>query len=167
MRYLASPILQDLKSTGQISKEGALVIAGPLGWLYADIFKFHKVSAHKESIHLIGPVKEEEKGALYSLAKIFVYPSIYEGFGLPPLEAMACGTPVISSTSSSLVESVGNAGILIDPYNVSDLTDAISGLLADPTLCQTFIERGKERVQQFRWNAAAKSVLKLIHSLTV
>ena len=144
-----------------------LVIAGAPSWKYHALYEKWKRSPKRDRITFVGYVDADERQALYAAAKVFVYPSIYEGFGLPPLEAMACGTPVISSTSSSLVESVGNAGILIDPYNVSDLTDAISGLLADPTLCQTFIERGKERVQQFRWNAAAKSVLKLIHSLTV
>ena len=144
-----------------------LVIAGAPSWKYHALYEKWKNSPKRDRITFIGYIDADERQALYAAAQIFVYPSIYEGFGLPPLEAMACGTPVISSTSSSLVESVGDAGILVDPYNVNDLTDAINGLLADPLLRQTFIERGKARVQQFRWSTTAKSVQKLIRSLTV
>src|SRR3989344_9113087 len=96
-----------LKSSSQIPKDSALVIAGPLGWLYTDILKFCKSSPYRESIHLIGPIEETDKASLYSLAKVFVYPSFFEGFGFPPLEAMTAGVPVITSNISSLPEVVG------------------------------------------------------------
>ena len=153
-----------LKSTGQISKEGALVIAGPLGWLYADIFKFYKVSAHKESIHLIGPVKEEEKGALYSLAKVFVYPSFFEGFGFPPLEAMAAGVPVVTSRVSSLPEVAGGASLMVDPYNIKEIAEAMKNLFLDQNLRDFYIKKGLERVKRFSWRMTAEKTLKVLTS---
>jgi glycosyltransferase involved in cell wall biosynthesis len=87
-----------------------------------------------------------------------VYPSFYEGFGMPPLEAMACGTPVITSHVSSLGEVVGDAGLLIDPYNVSELADAMAAVRDEPTLAAELRRRGLERAKRFSWDASAKIV---------
>lgn len=160
-------ILQLLAAFEQVDDQSArLVIAGAPSWKYGSLYEKWRKSPKHSHITFIGYVNADERQALYAAAKMFVYPSIYEGFGLPPLEAMASGAPVISSTSSSLVESVGDAGILVDPYNVSDLTAAINGLLEDELLRKTFVERGKKRAQQFRWNSIAKSVQELIKKLS-
>lgn len=124
-------------------------------WLYGAIQQSHG------KIHCIGYVHESEKRALFSLAKIFLFPSFYEGFGFPPLEAMACGVPTIVSSSSSLPEIVGDASILIDPYNSADIARAIKLLMEDNTLRNALIERGRERVKLFQWENTARAVIEL------
>jgi len=94
-----------------------------------------------------------------------VAPSIYEGFGLPPLEAMACGTPVVVSNVSSFPEIVADAGLLVDPYAVDELTVAIWRLLSDSELRESLIEKGLKRAASFSWDRAAEQTLKLYHSL--
>ncbi len=98
-----------------------LVIAGGQAWKYKNIYNIWQKSLAKKRIKFLGYIDSANRAALYSLAKIFVYPSIYEGFGLPVVEAMACGTPVISSFSSSLPEAVGDSGLMVDPNNFNDL----------------------------------------------
>jgi glycosyltransferase involved in cell wall biosynthesis len=92
-------------------------------------------------------------------AEVFVYPSLYEGFGLPPLEAMACGTPVIASTAASLPEIVGEAGLLVDPQDSAGLTQALERLLDDPALRARLRAQGLARARQFTWEAAARQTL--------
>lgn len=118
-----------------------------------------------DKIKFIGYVADEEKAALYNLAKIFVYPSFYEGFGFPPLEAMACGTPVISSFSSSLSEVVGSAAIMIDPYNVSELSAAINQILTDKDLWRNLRQRGFEQAKKFNWRNTAQKLLIILQNL--
>ena len=96
-------------------------------------------------------------------AEVFVYPSIYEGFGLPPLEAMACGTPVISSNSSSLPEVIGDAGILFDPYDTDELTEKLSCLLSSESLKKEMSIRGEQRARMFSWEKTAKETLKVYY----
>ncbi len=90
---------------------------------------------------------------------MFVYPSLYEGFGLPPLEAMACGTPVITSNASSLPEVVGDAGMLVDPRSVDELADAMQRVLSDGELRTEMRTKGLERARQFSWQKAAKETV--------
>ena len=96
---------------------------------------------------------------LYSAAEIFVFPSLYEGFGLPPLEAMACGTPVVTSNVSSLPEAVGDAALTVDPYDVGELVLAIDRLLTDEMLRADLRRRGLERAAQFTWARTARETL--------
>jgi glycosyltransferase involved in cell wall biosynthesis len=142
-----------------------LVIAGGSAWKYKKIYNLARQSKAKDRIKFLGYIDHKDKPALYSLAKIFVYPSIYEGFGLPPLEAMACGTPVITSHNSSLVEVVGPAGLLIDPNNINDLTQAIQSLLTDPKLLNQLKDRGSNQVKKFNWPKAAQNILNIITNL--
>lgn len=139
-----------------------LVLAGSKAWKYKNINKLYNASKIKNRIKFLGYVDSADKPALYNLAAVFVYPSIYEGFGLPPLEAAACGTPVISSFNSSLVEAVGDSGLLIDPNNYNELTQIINQLLKDKALQKTLSARGKINVQKFKWNKASQEILKLI-----
>ena len=112
---------------------------------------------------------DSELPLLYSSADVFVFPSLYEGFGLPPLEAMACGTPVITSNASSLPEVVGDAGIMVDPHSVEELADAILKLLCDADFRQEMISRGLERAKDFSWQETAGQTLKVyqdVHDIT-
>ena len=98
-----------------------LVLAGGPGWKSERIYQAYENSSAKERIKFLGYVEDSDKCALYNLANIFVYPSFYEGFGFPPLEAMACGVPVLVGANSSLVEVVGESGLVVDPYNATDI----------------------------------------------
>ena len=143
-----------------------LVIAGSQAWKYQKIYKIWQNSKAKQRIKFLGYVDSADKPALYALAKIFVYHSIYEGFGMPPIEAMACGTPVISSFNSSLVEAIGDAGLLIDPYNVNEITQTIDQLLADENLQSLLRQKGIIRAKEFNWHDKAKLILDTINKFS-
>ncbi|MBU4332742.1 glycosyltransferase family 4 protein [Patescibacteria group bacterium] len=140
-----------------------LILAGGKGWNNEQIYDIYKQAKHRDKIKFIGYVDKEDKPALYSLASLFVFPSIYEGFGLPPLEAMACGTAVIASNASSLPEVVEDAGLLVDPYNVNELAEAMRVMLGDDKLRQDFIEKGREQVKKFLWRSCADRTLEVIN----
>jgi len=142
-----------------------LVIAGGWAWKYENINELWKNSPVKDRIKFLGYIDAKDRPALYSLAEVFVYPSIYEGFGLPPAEAMACGTPVITSFSSSLPEVVGNAGLLIDPNNYNEIGQAIDQLLGDPALTESLAQKGRQKAKQFNWQQVAEKFLKIFDNL--
>ena len=138
-----------------------LVIAGGKGWKYKEIFEtIDKLNLQKDVI-FTGYVLDEDLPALYNAADLFVYPSLYEGFGLPPLESMACGTPVITSNTSSLPEVVGDAGIMVDPYDVDRLADAMHKVLSNEELREDMIKRGLERAKMFSWDKTARETLRV------
>jgi len=137
-----------------------LVIAGPPSWSYHSIYRLAYQSKFKNQIRFIGYVDSEDKPYLYNLAKLFVYPSFYEGFGLPLLEAMACGTPVITSFTSSLGEIVGQGGLLVDPYNPQEIAEAVYQILTDEKLKNNLIENGQKQVKKFSWEKCAEETLK-------
>ncbi len=141
-----------------------LVIAGSKGWLYEDIFKTVQNSPVKNDIIFTGFVENKDKSALYDLADLFVYPSFYEGFGFPPLEAMAAGTPVITSNFSSLPEAVGNAAIMVNPYNLDELAKAMEMILTDEKLRDVLIKRGFEQTKKFSWQNCAEETLEFMLS---
>jgi len=118
-----------------------------------------------ENVALLGFVSEEELISLYSLAQVMVYPSLYEGFGIPILEAMACGTPVIGSTSASIPEIAGGAALLVDPVNVSELALAITKMCTDGLLRQQFKALGLKRAGEFSWQKVAQETLAIYNSL--
>ena len=138
-----------------------LVIAGDKGWLYEQIFNEVEHSDLKKEILFLGVVKDEDLPMLYNCADIFVYPSLYEGFGLPPLEAMACGVPVITSNISSLPEVVGDAGIMVDPTDVNSLCEAMHSVLTNKKLWQHMSNKGLERSKLFSWDNTVKQILKI------
>jgi glycosyltransferase involved in cell wall biosynthesis len=134
-------------------------VVGARKWKYSPIFETVKQLGLENHVHFMGFVPEDELPALYNGADLFVFPSLYEGFGLPVLEAMACGTPVITSNVSSLPEVAGNAALLVDPYNVDELADAMRRILSDPALAADLRARGLERAQQFSWERTAQETL--------
>ena len=136
--------------------DGALVIAGKPGWLYKEFFAQVEQSPVRERVILTGYVAEDDLATLLSAATVFAFPSLYEGFGLPPLEAMACGTPVVSANSSSLPEAVGDAGLLLPPDDVAAWADTLSALLRDDDRRAALRERGFARVAAFTWERAAE-----------
>jgi glycosyltransferase involved in cell wall biosynthesis len=132
-----------------------LVLCGGRGWLCDDIFRLVDELKLNDLIRFTGYVEDSDLPALYSAAEVFVYPSLYEGFGLPPLEAMACGTPVVTSDSSSLPEVVGDAGVKLPPKDTAALTAALSRLLDDAALRAHYRQAALERARLFSWQRAA------------
>jgi glycosyltransferase involved in cell wall biosynthesis len=117
----------------------------------------HRHKLHKH-VRFFGFVPDKTLACLYRLAGVFVFPSLYEGFGLPPLEAMASGTPVITSNVSSLPEVVGDAALMIDPYNPGAIADAMRRVLTEPALAAGMRERGLARVAQFSWDRSVRRI---------
>jgi glycosyltransferase involved in cell wall biosynthesis len=110
----------------------------------------HRHKLHKH-VRFLGYLSDDQLAILYRLASVFVFPSLYEGFGLPPLEAMASGTPVVTSNVSSLPEVVGDAAVLVDPYDVDALVDGLRRVLTNPTLAAEMRRKGIERAREFSW----------------
>jgi len=119
-----------------------------------------------QSITLLDPVSDHELAALMSGAEIFVYPSLYEGFGLPVLEAMACGTPVVASNAGGLLEAVGDEGILIDPLDVDRLVCVIERLLSEPDFREKEIIRGLKRAEQYSWDITARIIEQTLSTIS-
>ena len=141
----------------QSDSELGLVIAGRRGWRSAGFFERLRALGLEAVVHLLGPVPDADLPALYGAAAVFAYPSLYEGFGLPPLEAMACGTPVVAGNTSSLPEVVGDAGLLIGPHDGVALIAACRRLLDDASLRADLCARGLVQAHRFTWEAAALS----------
>jgi glycosyltransferase involved in cell wall biosynthesis len=131
-----------------------LVLCGGRGWLDEEVFELVAELKLQRMVKFTGYVDDEDLPALYSACEVFVYPSLYEGFGLPPLEAMACGAPVVTSNTSSLPEVVGDAGRMIDPNEPLQLSQALAHLLSDPVQRDHLGRAGYERSKQFSWERA-------------
>ncbi len=142
-----------------------LVLAGKKGWLFESIFETVKKYQLEDKIVFTGYVSEEDAPVLLFGAKAFVFPSLYEGFGMPPLEAMACGTPVITSNCTSLPEVVGDCGILVNPLETEEICDAMFKLLDDDELCKKLSKDGRKRAEEFTWKRASDIVLKVCEEL--
>jgi glycosyltransferase involved in cell wall biosynthesis len=146
-----------LKSSGPFA--GKLVIVGRKGWLYEQLFVRIKELGLESEIIFTGFVPDEELPYIYDSAKAFLYLSLFEGFGLPPLEAMACGVPVITSNTTSIPEVVGDAGITVSPTDVDAVVLALKQVLADPLLAAKMQESGRNRARLFSWESAARETL--------
>lgn len=138
-----------------------LVITGKKGWKYKEIFETIDNLKLEKDVLFTGYVPEEDLPALYNGAELFVFPSFYEGFGLPPLEAMQCGCPVITSNTSSLPEVVGNAGIMVDPNNIDELARQMQRVLTDKKQRQSMIKEGLKQAKKFSWEKCARETLKV------
>jgi glycosyltransferase involved in cell wall biosynthesis len=138
-----------------------LVIGGGFGWMYEETVEMVEHLGLQGRVRFPGFVKDEDLPALYSLASVFAFPSWYEGFGLPVLEALACGTPVVAANNSSLPEVVGGGGLTVDAADQDGLADALSTVLTDPDLRETLIHAGRVHAAQFTWQKAAVALLEL------
>ena len=136
-----------------------LVIAGAKGWFFGNVFAQVEELGLQDRVHFPGYVPEEEKVLWYNAATCFCYPSLYEGFGLPPLEAMACGVPVVTSNTSSLPEVVGDAGLTVPPQDTGALSEALYRVVVDPELCADLVRRGRIRATRFSWAEAARQTV--------
>ncbi len=138
-----------------------LVIVGKRGWLYRETIRAIEHLKAGENVILTGYVPEAHLPALYSGAVCFVYPSYFEGFGLPPLEAMKCGAPVITGDRTSLPEVVGDAALLVDPFDVDVIATAIATVVAQPNLQSELRRRGLDRARMFDWRETARQTLEV------
>jgi glycosyltransferase involved in cell wall biosynthesis len=138
-----------------------LVLAGGKGWLFEDVFAVVEKLKLDSRVHFVGRVSSEDLLVLYNAAELLAHPAFYEGFGLPPLEAMACGLPVIVSNVASLPEVVGDAGLLIDPHDVDELAVSMWRVLNDDGLRAEMRAQGLRQAARFSWERAARETLKI------
>ena len=140
-----------------------LLIAGGKGWLYEDILA--EAEKHSDRVRVLGFVEDGDLPALYRGASLFAFPSLYEGFGLPVLEAMACGVPVVCSDVSSLPEVAGDAALLVNPLDANDLAEAMACALEEADLRQGMIARGLAQAARFSWERAARQLVDTFDAL--
>lgn len=146
-----------------IKNEYALVLGGGKGWKDTEIgTKIENLRSSGERIHATGYLNQGDLPALYSGASLFVFPSFYEGWGMPPLEAMACGVPVITANNSSLPEVVGNAAILVDATDTGALAQSMQKVLTDPVLAKRMVIMGLKQAKMFSWEKSASKILEVL-----
>ena len=156
---LVSAFAEVLRST---ALRPQLVVAGGEGWLTGELHERVEQSGLRDRVRFTGYVTDEELCALYSSCGVFVYPSLYEGFGLPPLEAMACGAPVVASPVPSVTEAAGrDAALLVEPADARGLARALARLLGDVDERRRLSALGRERAAQFTWARTARSTLEV------
>lgn len=151
-----SRLIQAIGHLHQAGLCSPLLLVGPNGWLMNNLQKEVEQLGLNKFVRYLGYVPEEDLAGLYSLATVFAFPSLYEGFGLPPLEAMACGTPVLTSHHSAMEEVCGEAAWLVDPQNVEEIAAGLQVLLTDDDRRQQLREKGWNRVKQFTWEQTAQ-----------
>jgi glycosyltransferase involved in cell wall biosynthesis len=135
------------------------VIVGARKWKYTSVFKSLERLQLSSHVHFTGYVPDAHLPALYSGASVFVFPSLYEGFGLPVLEAMACGTPVITSNCSSLPEVTGEAAILVNPMDANAVSSAMQHVLEDPEFATNTSHKGITQAARFSWDQTARKTI--------
>jgi glycosyltransferase involved in cell wall biosynthesis len=151
-------LIEALATLGPAFEDVHLVIAGGRGWLDAPIYQAVDSHGLARRVHFTGFVQDEDLPALYADSVCLAYPSLYEGIGLPVLEAMACGVPVVTSNVSSMPEIAGDAALLVDPYNGEELAGALRRVLSQESLRADLIARGREQAAYFTWERAAQQL---------
>ncbi len=151
-----------LKSNSRFG-DWQLIIAGRLGWLYGEVLRLAESSPYREDIVFKGAVSSAERVELYNSAKMFVFPSFFEGFGFPPIEAQACGCPVIAANRTSLPEVLGESAVYTDPWKIDQLVEQMSQLAENQVLRDSLIKRGLANADRFRWQKSALETLKLFN----
>ncbi|OGZ02496.1 MAG: hypothetical protein A2390_02020 [Candidatus Liptonbacteria bacterium RIFOXYB1_FULL_36_10] len=154
-----------IKERKSVWKDLEFIIAGSKGWLDKEVYQEAERSRFRKDIRFFKSLIPQERVLLYNLARVFVYPSFFEGFGFPPLEAQACGVPVVSSGRTSLSEVLLDSAIFINPWRVEDMSEAITLALDDGKEREELILKGFENVRRFDWKKTADSVLETIESL--
>jgi len=142
-----------------------LVIAGKKGWQYERIFEKVREYGLEQRIIFPGYVSEEDKPGLYAGARAFLFPSLYEGFGMPPLEAMACGTPVIAAAASSLPEVMGDAGCMVEPMDTEAIAGYMHALASDREFSDSIRARGFDRAKKFSWDKSVEALFRVYREL--
>ncbi len=142
-----------------------LVLTGSKSWKDSSVFQTMEKLNLSDRVKLLGFVEHEDMPVLYNLAEVYVYPSLYEGFGLPVLEAMQCGCPVVASDATSIPEVAGDAAVLVNALDSKDLADAIYRVITDMELRKKLIDSGFEQVKKFSWDRCADTMLKVIRQL--
>ena len=159
-----------IEAFGSVSSEVAdveIVVAGRSTWRGSEVETAVAQLGLREKARFVGYVPDEDLPALYTGAAVFCYPSLYEGFGLPPLEAMQCGAPTVVSNVASLPEVVGDAALLVDPYSVRDIAAALRRLLTDEAVWREYRERGLARASLFSWEQTARLTREVYESVLV
>ncbi|MCB8968786.1 MAG: glycosyltransferase family 4 protein, partial [Ardenticatenaceae bacterium] len=133
-----------------------LILVGGKGWLYDEIFARITQLGLQKRVRFTGYVADADLPLWYNAATLLAFPSVYEGFGLPVVEAMACGTPVVASQVSSIPEAAGDAGMLFDPHDKHQLAQAITAVLSNPDLAATMREQGRQQASRFSWERAGQ-----------
>jgi glycosyltransferase involved in cell wall biosynthesis len=147
---------------GSMQQPPQLLLAGKRGWLYDSLFEMVRARGLGDLVRFADYVERDDLPALYSGALALTFPSLYEGFGLPPLEAMSCGTPIIASTATSLPEVVGDGGLLLDPHDPRPWAEAVQRLSHDPGLQAELRRKGLERASHFTWERCARETLQVL-----
>jgi glycosyltransferase involved in cell wall biosynthesis len=145
-----------LLNTQQPARHAQLFIGGSLAWKYDEVLAGIQQRGLSEQVKLIGRVSDDDLPKWYSACAVMAYPSLYEGFGLPPLEAMACGAPVVTSNVTSLPEVVGDAGLMVEPTDAPALADALQRVLCDAGLRDEMRRKSIQRAAQFTWHRTAQ-----------
>ena len=159
-----------IKAFNKIKKQGynyQLVIYGKKGWLYDEIFDKIKELKLEDDVIFTDYVTDEELEVLYKNAKLFVFPSLYEGFGFPPIEAMARKVPVLTSREGALPEIVGDAALFCNAYDVYDIASSIIRVIEDDDLIEDLINKGLDRCKFFSWDKTAKQIHHIYKSLLI
>ena len=140
-----------------------LVIVGMKGWMYSGVFELVETYGLKNEVIFTGYLDEDLKNIFYNLADIFIYPSFYEGFGFPIVEAFKCGVPVITSNTSSCAEVAGDAAMLINPYNPDSIVEAVLKIINNINLRNQLKNKGLEKTKLFSWKETAKKTLEVFY----
>jgi glycosyltransferase involved in cell wall biosynthesis len=159
------PVLLQAYAAVRASLGMPLVVVGGKGWLYDPIFAMVEELGLREHVRFTGFVPQEDLALWYNAAAALVYPSLYEGFGFPPLEAMQCGTPVVTSNATSLPEVVGDAALTVNPTNVEALSEALETVVHDQALRAELRERGFLQARTFSWERAAQATHAILHTV--
>lgn len=165
LERLIRAFAQFLNDRGDKAAGFELILAGQRGWKSEGIYELPKGLGIEDRVRFIGRVSDEELNGLYGGATALVYPSLFEGFGLPILEAFSADCPVITSNISSMPEIAGNAAVLVDPYNIVGISKAMQELASSDTLRSSLIKKGRLRSIEFSWKYCAVKTLKVLNSV--
>ncbi len=158
-------LLKAFKIVQKSHKDWHLIIVGKKGWQYEEIYQYVKENYLRKNVHFLNYLSKKSIIKLLNLARGMVFPSLYEGFGIPPLEAMKSGCPVIVSNSSSLPEVVGSSAIRINPHDEEEIARAMITLIKDDDLCEELRTKGFAQAKKFSWEASAKKMLEIINQI--
>lgn len=160
-----SRLIKALKILRDSGYDLHLVIAGGKGWLEDEMYQTLDETQLHKVVHLIGFADDADVAKLYNAAECVAFPSLYEGFGFPVLESMACGTPVLTSNVSSLPEVAGEAAIMVDPYDIEAIAEGLRRIIDDSELRETLVKRGLQQASRFTWENSAINLLKIYKSV--